>query len=57
MEDLRIRKGVERGQPFFIEVDGEKIKAYQGETVAAALMAAGRRVTSQSPKKKNTGAF
>lgn len=42
-ENRRIRKGVERGQPFEIEVDGEKIPAYEGETVGAVLLAAGRR--------------
>jgi len=36
-------RGVERGRPFEIEVDGEKIVAYEGETIGAALLAAGRR--------------
>jgi sarcosine oxidase subunit alpha len=36
-------RGVERGKPFEIEVDGEKIVAYEGETIGAALLAAGRR--------------
>lgn len=34
---------VQRGTPFEIEVDGSKVTAYQGETVATALMAAGVR--------------
>lgn len=38
-----ISRGVERGKPFEIEVDGEKIVAYEGETIGAALLAAGRR--------------
>ena len=41
--DERIYKGVERGQQFDIWVDGEKIVAFEGETIGAALMAAGRR--------------
>ena len=41
--DGRICRGVERGQAFEIEVDGEKIVAYEGETIGAALLAAGRR--------------
>ena len=41
--DKRIFKGVKRGQPFEIEVDGEKIPAHEGETIGAALLAAGRR--------------
>ncbi|MBW2479173.1 MAG: (2Fe-2S)-binding protein [Deltaproteobacteria bacterium] len=36
-------RGVERGKPFEIEVDGKKIVAYEGETIGAALLAAGRR--------------
>ena len=46
MNDLRIWKDVERGQPFEIEVDGEKVKAYEGETVATVLMASGKRITN-----------
>lgn len=34
---------LERGEPFAIEVDGTPITAYPGETIAAALAAAGRR--------------
>ena len=36
-------RGVERGKRFEIEVDGEKIVAYEGETIGAALLAADRR--------------
>ncbi len=43
MVEKRVQKGVERGQRFEILVDGEKIFAYEGETIGAALMAAGRR--------------
>jgi aerobic-type carbon monoxide dehydrogenase small subunit (CoxS/CutS family) len=43
MADRRVEKGVKRGRQFEIEVDGEKITAYEGETVAAALIAAGRK--------------
>ena len=39
--DLRIRSGIERGKRFEIEVDGKAVTAYEGETVAAALTAAG----------------
>jgi len=41
--ERRVYRGVERGQPFEIEVDGEKIVAYEGETIGAVLLAAGRR--------------
>jgi sarcosine oxidase subunit alpha len=48
--EKRVFKGVERGQPFEIEVDGEKIVAYEGETVGAALLAAGRRTLRYTTK-------
>jgi sarcosine oxidase subunit alpha len=41
---LRIDSNVERGRPVRITVDGEAIPAYEGESVAAAMMASGRRV-------------
>ncbi len=46
----RIYKGVERGQQVEIWVDGEKIVAYEGETIGAALMAAGRRTLRYTNK-------
>jgi sarcosine oxidase, subunit alpha len=52
MENFRVFKGVERGRQFEIEVDGEKIVAFEGETVAAALVAAGKRVFNHSAKMK-----
>jgi len=43
--DLRLGQGnVERGRPVRILVDGEAVEAYEGETLAAALLASGRRV-------------
>jgi hypothetical protein len=41
----RIEGDVERGEPFEFLADGEPVSAYPGETVAAALLAAGRRRT------------
>jgi sarcosine oxidase subunit alpha len=40
----RIVHGVERATPIAIQVDDVSIEAYPGETVAAALIAAGRSV-------------
>ena len=40
MNAIRLPK-YERGQPFEIEVDGQTLIAYQGETVATTLLAAG----------------
>jgi aerobic-type carbon monoxide dehydrogenase small subunit (CoxS/CutS family) len=39
--DLRIQRGISRGQPFEIQVNGQKVNAYPGETLAAAMLAAG----------------
>ena len=46
--DLRIWKDVKRGRPFDIEVDGVPVVAYEGETVAAAITAAGLRTTNET---------
>ena len=40
MTSIRLPK-YERGRSFKIEVDGNKLIAYEGETVAATLLAAG----------------
>ena len=43
--DLRMLDGVERGRRVQILVDGEAVEAYEGECLAAALLASGRRAT------------
>ena len=43
MVGRRVEKGIQRGQSLEIEVDGKKIVAYHGETVASAMIAAGLR--------------
>jgi hypothetical protein len=40
---LRIDSNVERGRAVRITVDGEAIPAYEGESLAAAMLASGRR--------------
>ncbi len=40
----RLTGNVERGRAIQLRVDGQLIPAYEGETVAAALLASGRRV-------------
>lgn len=42
-DDARIAGGVTRGPELEIVVDGQPVRAFEGETVAAALLAAGRR--------------
>lgn len=41
---------IQRGKPITISVDGKPIEAYQGETVAAAMLAAGIRTFHKSLK-------
>ena len=41
--DLRIREGVVRGAAFTFRFDGRDIPAHEGESVSAALWAAGVR--------------
>lgn len=43
--DLRMTAVVERGQARTILVDGEEVTAYEGESIAVALLASGRRFT------------
>jgi sarcosine oxidase subunit alpha len=43
---------VQRGKSVNITVDGKPIEAYQGETVAAAMLAAGIRTFNKSHKHK-----
>ena len=49
--DHRVHKGVARGRQFEIHVDGQPIPAYEGESVGAALTAAGRRTLRYTNKK------
>ena len=49
--DGRRVPGLERGVPFELLVDGEALRAYPGETVAAALLAAGRRALRRTAQR------
>jgi predicted molibdopterin-dependent oxidoreductase YjgC len=53
MVDRRVEKGVQRGRRFEIEVDGEKLTAYEGETIAAVLLAAGKRTLRTTHVRKH----
>ena len=48
--ERRVQKGVARGRKFEITVDGERITAYEGETIAAALLAAGQLILRYTAK-------
>ena len=56
-DNLRIQDYVRRGRPVAIEVDGEAIQAFEGETIATALLAAGRRVLRHTQEGAPRGLF
>jgi len=43
---------VKRGKPVKLTVDGQPVDAYEGETIAVALISAGIRTFRLSPKTK-----
>ncbi len=47
----RMEKGVARGKRFEIILDGRPLAAYEGETVAAAILASGRRLLRITRKR------
>lgn len=54
----RLTKNLERGRRIDVIVDGQPIAAYEGETLAAALLAAGRRTFRHSiPRGQPRGLF
>ena len=53
MVDRRVEKGVQRGRRFEIEVDGEMLTAYEGESIAAVLLAAGKRTFRTTHVRKH----
>ncbi len=54
---MRIEANTRRGQPVTIYVDGTPVQAYTGETVAAALLASGRRAWRVTPWGEPRGLF
>ncbi len=51
-DQTRVAPGaVTRGSEIEIIVDGHPVRAYEGETVAAALLAAGRRALRTTPRR------
>jgi aerobic-type carbon monoxide dehydrogenase small subunit (CoxS/CutS family) len=42
--DLRIKRGISRGQSFSIQVDGQTVNAYPGETLVAVMLASGQHM-------------
>ena len=57
-QSRRIAEGLDRGIPFEFFVDGQPVKAYPGETIAAAIYATGRRWGRLTPRhKKHRGVY
>ena len=46
----RDKQTVERGSPFEFEMDGQRLMAYEGETLAAALLASGKRIMRRTAR-------
>lgn len=57
MDAARIEHGVRRPEPVEIEVDGAPVAAYEGESVAAALLAAGVNVFRRTARGAPRGPF
>jgi predicted molibdopterin-dependent oxidoreductase YjgC len=49
-EATRVVEGIRRGERVQIEVDGEPVETFVGETVATALLAAGRPVLRRTDR-------
>jgi predicted molibdopterin-dependent oxidoreductase YjgC len=49
--DRRLAGAVDRGRRVRIVVDGAEVVAYEGESLAAALLAAGRRDLRVAPRR------
>lgn len=56
-DSLRIQQFLRGGQAIQIEVDGDPVQAFEGETIAAALMASGRRILRYTPDGSPRGIF
>jgi thioredoxin reductase/bacterioferritin-associated ferredoxin len=52
-KDYRIEGGITRGKKIEIIVDGKPVRAYEGETIAAVLGAAGIREMRRAPQRKD----
>jgi predicted molibdopterin-dependent oxidoreductase YjgC len=57
MTRLPLPRGLERGRPVAIELDGETIEAYEGETVAAMLLALGEVATRRTAGGEPRGVY
>jgi predicted molibdopterin-dependent oxidoreductase YjgC len=56
-QTLRLGENIRRGQEIHFQVDGQPILAYEGETIAVALIAAGHRAFRHTAKGEPRGVF
>jgi hypothetical protein len=54
---FRIEAGLDRGEQFQFFCDGEPVVAYPGESIAAALLAAGRRIFRTTFRGEGRGLY
>ena len=54
---MRIDKGVARGAPIMIEVDGASIRCFAGESVATAMLGAGLLRFRTDQRSKGRGLY
>jgi predicted molibdopterin-dependent oxidoreductase YjgC len=57
MTRIRTSPEVQRGQAVTITVDGDPLSAYMGETIAGALLAAGRKAWRRTSHGQPRGIF
>ena len=57
MTRLPLGPGLERGPRVTIELDGRAVEAFEGETVAAVLLAAGEAATRTTVRGEPRGLF
>ncbi|MBM3596576.1 MAG: (2Fe-2S)-binding protein [Alphaproteobacteria bacterium] len=50
--EQRVDDGLDRGRAFQFSVDGETVTAYPGESIAAAMLAAGRAAARRTAKRR-----
>ena len=57
MTRLPLGPGIERGPRVTIELDGRAVEAFEGETVAAVLLATGEAATRRTVRGEPRGLF
>jgi predicted molibdopterin-dependent oxidoreductase YjgC len=52
-----MRTAIERGKSITLQIDGQAVAAFEGETIAAVLLAGGRRVFRRTVAGQPRGLF